>query len=159
MRGYNSLWIRRCSTMQPPCYPSGKNNSKSLELPPIFFAFHKHQGSASCTLIILSVISGLVKLIDLPCIQNQRNPGLLCRLWIRLGNQGEHPGVARKTLCLAVALDLHGAPWSLGHGNPLVLDCASEGCRTSQSSFVSLLPRWTFAPWHTQRPIRIHVFG
>lgn len=24
MRGYNSVWIRRCSTMQPPCYPSGK---------------------------------------------------------------------------------------------------------------------------------------
>lgn len=96
---------------------------------------------------------------NLPCIQNRRNPGLLCHLWIRLWNQVEHPGVARKNLCSAGALGLHVAPWSLGHGNPLFLDCVSAGCRMSQNSFVSLLPRSASAPWHTQRTIKIHHFG
>lgn len=50
MRGYNSLWIHRCSTMQPPCYPSGKNTNTSQ--PSIFIFFYILQGSADCMLII-----------------------------------------------------------------------------------------------------------
>lgn len=86
---------------------------------------------------------------DLPCIQNQRNPGLLCHLWIRLWIQVEHLGVVRRSLCLPVALGLHEAPWSLGHGNHLFLGCASEEGRTSQRSFVSLQPRLAYDPWDT----------
>lgn len=82
----------------------------------------------------------------LPCIQNQRNPGLPCHLWIRLWSQVEHPGVARKNLGSGGALGLHAVAWSLGHGSPLVLGCVSEGYRMSQNSSVFLLPRLASAP-------------
>lgn len=117
-------------TMQPPCYPSGKNNL-SLE-------HHPSPISTYCTLKI--------HFNNSPCIQNQRNPGLLCHLWKRLWNQEGHPGAARRNLCSLVVLGLRGDPWSLGHGNLLCLECVSVECRMSQNSFVSLLPRSTFAP-------------
>lgn len=82
----------------------------------------------------------------LPCIQNQRNPGLPCHLWIHLWSQVEHPGVARKNLGSGGAHGLHAVAWSLGHGSPLVLGCVSEGYRMSQSSSVSLRPRLASAP-------------
>lgn len=94
-----------------------------------------------CTAIVLEYYSHLMKLTDLPCIQNQRNPGLLCHLWIHLWSQEEHPGVARRSLCLPVFLGLRGDPWSLGRGNPPSLGCAWGGCRTSRRSSVSPPPR------------------
>lgn len=83
---------------------------------------------------------------NLPCIQNQRNPGLLCPLWIRLWIQVEHCGGARKNLCWTCGLGLPAAAWSLGHGNLLFPDCVAEGCRKSQNSSVSLPPRLASAP-------------
>lgn len=145
MRGYSCWWTGRCSVMQPPCYPSGKNNNKR---------------SSEQTFSFPTYSTSIVLFNNLPCIQNQRNPGLLCRLWIRrlwirLWNRVEHPGVARKSLCSAGALGLHGAPWSLDRGNPLFPDCVWEGCRMSRNSFVFPLPRSTSAPWHKDKPVSI----
>lgn len=62
MRGYNSLWIHRCSTMQPPCYPSGKQTNKktTLRQPSIFIFFHILQGRGYCA-FILFVKAELIK--------------------------------------------------------------------------------------------------
>lgn len=81
---------------------------------------------------------------DLPCIQNRRNPGLLCHLW----NLVERPWGARRIPCLLASLVHHVAPCSPGHGNHLVHDCTSEGCRMSRHSCVSPLPRLAVDPWH-----------
>ena len=139
MRGYSSLWIHRCCTMQPLCYPSGKNHFR-LEL--------KYFGTFYCTSIILKYCSEQMKLINLPCIQNRRNPGLLCHPWSHLWNQVGDPEGAQRNLCSLAAPGLHGAPWSLGHGNPLFHDCAWGGFRTSRNSFSSPQPRLAFDPWH-----------
>lgn len=125
-----------------PTRPQGWPLNRTQCTSKLQFTFHIWKLSPSYT-----VYNEFIK--DLPCIRNQRNPGLLCHLWIRLWIQVEHLGVVRRSLCLPVALCLHEAPWSLDRGNHLFLGCASEGCRMSQRSFVSLQPRLAYDPWDT----------
>lgn len=119
-----------CTTMQPPCCPSGEEYTTKGSKQTVFK--HTQRTSTEC-------------LNHLPCIQNQRNPALLDPLW----NQVDRLWLSQKNPCSVVAPCRHEEPWILDHGSHLVLCCAWEGCQMSPNSCVSLQPRLISVPWHT----------